>query len=37
MVKFVYLFDIYINSNREFVKNNPIKEHPRYVYNNISK
>lgn len=31
------MFKETVDFNREFVKNNPIKEHPRYVYNNISK
>ena len=31
------MFNETVEFNREFVKNNPIKDYPRYVYNNISK
>ena len=31
------MFKETVNFNREFVKNNPIKARPRYVYNNVSK
>ena len=31
------MFKETVDFNREFVKNNPIKAPPRYVYNNISK
>lgn len=31
------MFNETIEFNREFVKNNPVKEHPIYVYDNIFK